>query len=202
MRRLGLILLAAGRSARLGSPKQLLQFEGRSLIRRAVEVSLEADFSPIIVVLGAFSMEISQELDGLPLHIANNDQWQFGMGTSIRAGMDKLLRVERDEQISTEGAALMVGDQPLVTSPLLEELSQTFFAHGGIVASAYSGTLGVPAIFGREFYEELRAFPAEHGAKRLIQKHAGLVRPFPFPEGSVDIDTPQDYAALCARAGV
>lgn len=81
---LGLVILAAGESKRLGEPKQLLSFQGQTLLRRIAEVDLASCYRPIVVVLGAYSQRLRSEVDALPIRIVHNPHWSMGMSTSIK----------------------------------------------------------------------------------------------------------------------
>lgn len=85
------VILAAGASTRMGTPKQLLQWQGRSLLRSIVETAIAADCDPIIIVLGASSDLVQAEISDLPVQVVNNPEWRTGMGSSIRTGIQALL---------------------------------------------------------------------------------------------------------------
>jgi molybdenum cofactor cytidylyltransferase len=189
----GLIILAAGASARLGAPKQLLSFKGETLLRRIVRQSLESVCQPVVVVLGKDAEKFKNHLDKFNVHIACNDEWEKGMGTSIKAGIEKLLEIDRE----TEGAVLTVCDQPFVTSKIINRLAEKFYLNEAlIVASAYSETLGAPALFSRKLFPELTALKGKGGAKEIIARFSNQVVAVDFPEGAFDIDTPEDFRQL------
>ncbi|WPP48606.1 nucleotidyltransferase family protein [Catalinimonas niigatensis] len=188
-----IIILAAGESSRMGEPKQLLQLDGKSLLRHAVEEAVGADIGPVIVVLGAFSDQIVQELHGLPIVKVINSDWQQGMGTSIRKGV---LEVQKNHN-TCQGAVIMLSDQPFANANLLKKLLKIFYSSKKpIVASAYKGILGVPAYFHHLCFVSLTQLEGPIGARKFIQQHAKEVEAVPFPLGAVDIDTPEDYARL------
>lgn len=190
---IGLIILAAGPSTRLGEPKQKLNYGGKSLIRHAVDAALASDCFPTIVVLGAHSETILPEISGKPVHISVHDCWQEGMASSIRDGM----RVLQNKAPQTEGVILMLCDQPFADAALLNQLIQKKQASGkAIVASAYQDTLGVPALFDKTVFPELTALSGEEGAKKIILKDPKSVVTVPFPHGGIDVDTWEDYKKL------
>jgi molybdenum cofactor cytidylyltransferase len=196
MREVGIILLAAGESSRLGQPKQLLPFQGRSLILRAATTALASMCRPVVVVLGANSDRIRSELNHLPVTLVHNPNWQLGLGSSIKAGLEAMSKIGASNATKTDGVLLMVSDQPFITSDFLNKLVQSFSIHGGIVASSYTHTLGVPAIFGKEFHQELLSLSPAQGAKCLIEKNAQRVHTVNCPEAGIDIDTSEDYERL------
>lgn len=189
---IAVVILAAGGSRRLGSPKQLLPYRGKAMLRHVAETALSADFSRVFVVVGAHGDLVRAVLTGLPLEIVANDEWEQGMSTSLRAG---IMAVERWP--ACQAALLAVGDQPLVSAALLQELAQTAGATGKpLVASYYAGTAGVPALFARAFFPSLKSLTGDKGAKAVLQRHAQQMATVPFPQGEIDIDTAEDYRKL------
>jgi molybdenum cofactor cytidylyltransferase len=185
----GLILLAAGASTRMGTAKQLLPYRGCSLVRYMAEVALGSKCQPIVVVLGANADRIKPEIATLPLQIALNDRWSSGMGTSIVAGVQQIGAGQ-----SLDAVIIMLCDQPLVTSFHLNQLIFAYEAtHRPAMASAYANTLGVPALFDRGLFPDLLSLTANVGAKYLIGQYGDRVYPVSFPQGAIDLDTPEDY---------
>lgn len=185
-----IIILAAGASTRMGTPKQLLPYRGRGLLRHIAIEAVASQCYPIVVVLGSQAEQIKPEVNDLDLHIVENQQWAEGMGSSIRAGIAKLAATSQNIQATT----IVLCDQPLVCSHLLDQLVETYYStHSPIVASVYSGTLGVPALFSRDLFAELMMLDAVTGAKQVIGQHIQEVYPVPFPAGAIDLDTPADY---------
>ena len=189
----GLILLAAGGSTRLGHPKQLLPYRGRTLLRHAAETALASLCRPITVVLGAEADRLRPELVGLEVILAENTGWAQGMGSSIRAGLTAL----ETAAPGLAGVVMMLCDQPLITSGALNTLVQTYRDTGhSLVASEYDGTRGVPAFFSRALFPELSALSKAQGAKQIIARHAVATIALPLPTGIWDIDTAADYERL------
>ncbi|MDB6068378.1 MAG: 4-diphosphocytidyl-2C-methyl-D-erythritol synthase [Pedosphaera sp.] len=192
------MILAAGGSTRLGRPKQLLPFRGRSLLRHAAETALESVCRPVVVVLGAKAERLEAELNGLAVKVVNNPEWVSGMGSSIWAGLEAM-GLAGDGEVDTNGVVIMLCDQPLISARRLDELvaAQSVCAKG-IVAAEYGGTTGVPALFSRKYNGELAGLGAAEGAKRIILEHADDVERVYCPEGAIDIDTEADYERLQA----
>ena len=180
---IGAIVLAAGGSSRLGAPKQLLEFHGETLVRRAAKAALESVCDRVVVVVG--SHEMRHEIDDLPVSIVENKNWKSGISSSIRAGL---------EQISSQdGVVITLCDQPFMTAAVLNELISTHRQTGrAIVASTYGTTRGVPAFFAPELFNELASLTKDEGARRIIASHPEKVATVEFPQGAIDIDTPQD----------
>lgn len=161
------IVLAAGASRRLGHPKQLVEYEGETLLARAARIASEV--APAIVVT-------RREFASMVSHAIVNEAPDEGIASSIRLGV-----------AACDGdVLLMLCDQPLITA---EHLRALVDAHAPIAATAYSGTLGVPAYFAKEFREELLALRGDAGAKRVIEAHRELVVGIGFEAGAADIDT-------------
>jgi molybdenum cofactor cytidylyltransferase len=187
------VILAAGGSSRLGRPKQLLPFRGKTLVRRIVDAAVEGGCSPIVVVVGRDKEKIARELEQSNAVIVENVNWNNGMGTSIRSAVQHLI----DTAPNVEAIALLVCDQPFVDSRTIEQLiALREKTKKAIVASSYARTLGVPALFDRSCADELLHLDEGSGAKAVISLNRGRVEEFPFPEGKIDIDTAADYDRL------
>ena len=192
MRNLAAIVLAAGASTRLGQPKQLLELQGKPLVVRACEAVLGAGIKNIIVVVGAHADRVRAILAKQPVHIVENPVWAEGMGASIRAG---IATVAGD----TDGALIALCDQPYFSAQAVEKLLAAWDATDtpdAIVAARYAGRAGVPAIFGRDYFAQLRALAGAEGAKRILSDNARNLRPVDLPELAVDVDTPEDWARI------
>jgi molybdenum cofactor cytidylyltransferase len=178
----------------MGRPKQLLEFDGKPLIRHAAEVALASKCHPIVVVLGSQAHEIRAVLADLNVVIRHNPRWTEGMGTSIQAGVETLTESDID------GLVLALADQPKITPQVLNGLIAIHWATGQpIVASQYANTVGVPVYFSREFFPHLLALKSEQGCKGLILSHADKTIRLECPEAEADIDTPGDYEKFRAR---
>lgn len=189
----GIIILAAGNSSRLGEPKQLLQFQGKSLIRHITEAALEAIGGNVIVVTGSNPQLIKAELESLPCELAFNADWQEGMSGSIKTGIAAL----QSHYPKVKGSILAVSDQPFVSAKTFISLIQIFEkSTKGIVASEYSDSLGTPALFGSSYFPSLLELTGAEGAKKLFKRYADDVSAYAFPQGSIDIDTQEDYNRL------
>jgi molybdenum cofactor cytidylyltransferase len=190
-----IIILAAGASTRMGRPKVLLTYGSRTFLRHAAETAAASICRPILVVLGAYTNQLQSEIDDLPVRSVINERWADGMGSSIQVGIGTLNIYDRADSI--EALVLMLCDQPYVTAAVINDLVTAYHLNGkGIIASEYDCTLGVPALFGREYFAELATMRGAAGAKHIIAAHASDVVPVPFPEGMTDIDTPEDYRQL------
>jgi molybdenum cofactor cytidylyltransferase len=194
---LGAVVLAAGPSSRLGQPKQLLEWEGEPLVRRAARTALDAGLWPVVVVLGARCDEVRAALAGMPLATVHNAAFAEGLAGSIRAGLHRL----RVCAPAVKGAVLLACDQPLVDPAHLGALATAAESAGKpIAASAYAGTLGMPALFAASIFPELLRLQADAGARRVIAREEARVTSVPLAGGELDVDTPDDWARALARA--
>ena len=190
----GLLLLAAGSSSRLARPKQLLPYQGQTLLRHAAEVAAASPCRPLVLVTGALHDELLPEIEGLPFHVVRNDSWADGMGGSIAAGLTEL--ESASEAAKVDAVVVILCDQPLLTDEVIGQLIVQFQATGQpVVASAYAGTQGVPALFSREIFGQLLELRGAAGARELLQQYAHLPT-VDFPGGATDVDTEAQYAAL------
>jgi molybdenum cofactor cytidylyltransferase len=187
------IILAGGKSARLGKAKQQLPYGDKSLLQHAADTAIETGLEPVIVVLGARGDIISESLTGMPVKIVVNSAWEEGMASSIRSGINELLQ----HYPQTDGAIIMVCDQPFVSVGLLDSLLETQHETGKpVVAATYDGITGTPVLFHRKIFFSLMELKGDKGAGKFLGKHPEWVATVTFPEGKLDIDTETDYENL------
>lgn len=187
--KIGAILLAAGGSSRLGRPKQLVEFQGKTLIRRAAEMLVASVCSPVVVVLGAEIARCSDELAGLDISICINENWGDGISSSIKTGLRDLLELQPD----VDAAVIALCDQPFVIDKDLNLLCETFLTAGlPIVAARYGETIGVPALFASEMFDELFSLEGDEGARKLIRRHVDTTSTVEIGRAKFDIDTRDD----------
>lgn len=190
MRAPGIVILAAGGSSRMGTPKQLLSWNGRSLLRYMAEKALQTACRPVIVVLGANAESCRAECTDLPLRAIVNENWPAGLGSSISVGVAALQR----EDPSASGVLFLLVDQPAVTSTWLDLLVAEWSPPDWpIVAADYDGRAGVPAVFDRSYFSALRALPPGEGARSVLAEEAERVRRLPPERPLFDLDTPENY---------
>lgn len=185
-----IIILAAGGSTRLGRAKQLLTYQGKTFLRHAVDTALGADSGEVIVVLGSRKEQLRLELQNVPIREAVNPDWKQGMGSSIIAGMNKI-------PAQSQAVILMLCDQPRLSSAHLRSLISSFEQGGhSIIASAYGGNIGVPALFSSAYFSKLSTLSGHAGAKKILLQAKDSLISIPFPDGVMDVDTEEDYDRL------
>ena len=184
----GVILLAAGSSSRLGRPKQLINYQGKTLIQKAIEAAQYSAADDLVVVLGSNPELIQTGIESKEVPVLVHTRWEEGMSSSMQCGLRYLLETSQVEQV-----ILMLCDQPYVSQELLDQLINLKKASGkGIVACSYAGTVGVPALFDQTYFPELLALQGTEGAKKVILNHQADTFLEDFPLGAVDLDTEED----------
>jgi molybdenum cofactor cytidylyltransferase len=193
MDKTAIVILAAGNSSRLGRPKQLLPYQGKTLLTHIVMEALAALLQPVVVVTGAHEADIRDSLAGQSADIVYNPEWETGMASGIVAGLGKALSIEPHLQ----SVIVAVCDQPYISAELFRALMEKRAASGkGLIACSYSETLGTPVLFDVRYFKELTALSGDEGAKRLLRRYPDDVAAVPFPGGSIDIDTAEDFKRL------
>jgi molybdenum cofactor cytidylyltransferase len=190
---IAIMILAAGASTRMGTPKQLLLYQGRSFLQYTTEIAIASVCQPVVVVVGANSEQIHRQIKHLPVKVVNNLDWVLGMSTSIKSGIELLNNLPQ----KIEAVVITLCDQPFVSPQIINQLVDAYYStKKPIVACEYAGTLGVPALFSQRFFSELAALKETSGAKKVINHNLKEVFSIPFPLGDIDIDTPKDYEQL------
>lgn len=191
--RFGAVILAAGASTRMGTPKQLLPLDGQPLLSRVVEAALASAAWPVVVVLGANAELIRPVLARHPILIVENPAWAEGMAASIRTGVTTLRQFSR----ALDAAIVTLCDQPAFSADVIAQLVATQHATGrSIVAAHYAGRNGAPALFLREHFATLTSLTGEEGARSLLNGDTTAVATVDLPQLAQDLDTPAHYAAV------
>jgi molybdenum cofactor cytidylyltransferase len=189
--KLSILILAAGNSSRLGRPKQLVEFEGKTLIERITETALSVS-EDVLIVLGGNAELIFPKLEGFKNTISNvfNPDWKEGIGSSIRFGVEKL-------EAKSDLILILLSDQPFISKVLLQNMLQTYAnSQNPIVACVYNNTLGVPILFDKSVFSELLKLSGDKGAKSFLHLYKNRISTIDFPEGIIDIDTLEDVKNL------
>jgi molybdenum cofactor cytidylyltransferase len=177
----------------MGRPKQLLPYNGKSLLEHTVDTANETDANPVIVVLGANAALLEKEIDEKNVRIIENIEWKEGMASSVRCGITTLLHIAP----AADAVIIMVCDQPFVSSTLLNDLIATQKNTGkAIVTSQYETAIGPPALFHRSIFPELMKLKGDAGARKIMEQRSNDVATVLFKKGDIDIDTEADYKSL------
>lgn len=192
--RLAGLVLAAGGSARLGEPKQLIDWRGESLVVHAVKGALAACGAGVCVVTGGAAAQVEAEVSALAVVTVRNPDWEQGMASTLQHGFAAL-----DKQL-VEGVLVLLCDQPLIGSEDIEQLQLLWMkATDEPVASRYNGTVGVPAIFPVSMGKDFEGLRGDGGAKSLLERIPGH-RLIEMPDAGFDVDTPDDLLNLRRRS--
>lgn len=195
--KIGGILLAAGGSSRLGRPKQFLEFEDKTLLRRAAEAMNASICDPFVVVVGAEKKRAEAELADLRLRVCCNQDWRSGMSSSIKVGLEELLLI----QPKIDAVVITLCDQPFVDAGTINRLAQTFReTRKRVVAAKYGEIVGVPALFSREIFEALSKLEGDKGARDLIRDPNASIATIEERAAAIDIDTIDDLGSLGAES--
>ena len=187
------VLLAAGKSRRMGRPKLMMEYHGKTFLNHAVEAIRASGMEDAVVVTGYEHLVLENELKKLKMDFVYNDKWEDGMSSSVRSGLNYV----RTKWLEKEYVILMVADQPYISGKILQQLLDKAIDSGKLmVASVYSGAVGTPALFHREMFGSLEELSGDQGAKKVIIENESDTATVDFPAGSVDIDTPSDYEKL------
>lgn len=191
------VVLAAGRSSRLGTPKQLLPFKGRPVLAAVVEALLQSPVDRVTVVLGDRAVEVAGALEGLAVEVVINSRHHLGQSESLKAGLQALGG-------RVEAALFALGDQPLVKPGTIRLLVENYRAGGGIVAPFFRGKRGNPVLFGRQFFAGMMSLDGDLGAREIIARNPGSLCRVEVDDPGVvlDIDTWEDYRRLLAMVAV
>ncbi len=189
------VILAAGAAVRMGHPKQLLDWQGEPLVRRAARTALEAGLSPVVVVGGAYQAELESALAGLNLRVVNNPDWREGQSSSVRAGLLGL-------PAQTGGAVFLLADQPFASAGLIEALIRCHAETQCPAAAPVSGGRRAnPVLFDRCTFDDLSALRGEAGGRQILGKWGFQAVDWPDERILLDIDDPEDYRRAVEAAG-
>lgn len=181
-----ILVLAAGGSRRFGALKQLVELQGNSLLRRAVECAMTAVHERVLVIIGVKARKLERELRDYNIQVVENLNWENGIASSIRAGINALPG-------NCNGALILFCDQPFVKASHLRELIGMWNRdQSKIVCSRYSHTYGVPAIIPRKYFTEMMKLTGDKGAKSILLEHRENMVSVELPEAEFDIDTQSD----------
>ena len=188
------IVLAAGLGSRMGRNKMLIDLQGRSVVRRAVETATAARLSPVLVVMGHEHERVEADLNGLLYSKVINPDYAQGMNTSLRAG---IAAVPDD----CAGALVMLADMPLVDARMLTDLCTAFRnKQSPLVVSTYDGVVAPPIVYGRALFAELLSLRAEDCGKRVVKAHRAEALELAWPASALtDLDLPADVDRVLAE---
>jgi len=190
------VILAAGRSARLGKdrPKQLLVLDGEVLVRRVARTALGSRLAEVLVVVGYEAGAVRRALAGLEVAVIESPEHARGQSSSVRAGL-------RCVASRASAAMFIPADQPLVSARLIDRLIAAYGTSGKRIAvPTWAGRRGAPVVFDRSLFHELEALRGDTGGRAVLPRYAESIIEVPVDDPSelADVDTEDDYRRLVA----
>lgn len=190
---IAVVVLAAGGSTRLGRPKQLVEFKGKTLLERTMDNVDNLGFQTKILVLGANLEDIQEKIDAEGYNVVINEGWEQGMASSIKIGLEAALSIEN----GLDHVLFVVSDQPFLELENLHKLVHTQLTQKPMATySQYGNDIGVPAIFGKEAFPLLLQLEGDEGAKKLMHLEGFDFCTETFKKGGFDVDTEEDVQQL------
>ena len=191
MQKTAILILAAGNSSRMGKTKQLLPYKNATLLEWAIEQAQKSVVKNVFCVLGANKEVIEKQLTSNIVEIIYNPNYKDGLSTSIVKGIEFL------QEHNFDSALIMLADQPHVTSEYLNSLIEASKNNPSkLIASNYQGSVGVPAIFPKNYFNDLLDLKGDKGAKNFLLQQNNNVIKVNSTQNLLDIDTPEDYQHL------
>lgn len=195
---IGAVVLAAGSSFRMGSPKALLNIGERTFVEHVVHVLRSTGVEQVVIVLGHDASRIKHTLTWFGGRTVINDEWGRGQLSSMIAGLNAF------EEPVPQGVLFWPVDHPLVSPDLIRELLEAFRGSGkSIIVPAHEGRRGHPVIFGARLYDELRHADTRIGAREVVRRHPEDIHVVETDDAGVlvNIDTPGDYSTYVPSGG-
>ena len=195
-RQIAAVILAAGRSARMGRNKMCETLAGKALVRHVAEAALQSQSAPVVVVTGHERERVDAVLDGLDVSFAFNPEFATGMAGSLKCGLAAL-------PAESAAAVILLGDMPFVGSSLIDQLVEAFDRHPTVAAVVpdFAGVWGNPVLLGRRLFGEIAQLNGDHGARKILEAHRDAVFALTVEDDAVtiDIDTPEALRGAALR---
>jgi molybdenum cofactor cytidylyltransferase len=190
------IILAAGRSSRMGSHKLLLPYKGRPIVNWVLVAACASQTDPVIIVLGHEAQQVDAALQAERWFLAIHNPWYAdGMSTSLRIGLAATPK-------NADGAIILLGDQPLITPEIIDAMiAESARDPDVIIAASYQGRRGNPVLFPRQYFGELEAITGDEGGRSVLARHPEQVRLVEIDDAlaGLDVDTPEEYQTLVSE---
>jgi len=193
--KIAILILAAGASSRMGSPKQLLKWGNSTLLNHSIKQAVNSKANHVFVVLGAHYNAINKTIHNQNITLLPYNDWKLGMGNSIAFGIKNIISLNFDSVL------IMLVDQPLVNTEYVNKLIKASIStNKPITATSYPTGVGVPAIFNKQYFNKLADITGEKGAKNLIEQELEKVNLITPKTPLEDIDTPEAYKLAISKS--
>ncbi|MEL4306644.1 nucleotidyltransferase family protein [Joostella sp. CR20] len=187
MNNIAILILSAGASSRMGTPKQLLPWGDLTLLEHAIATANASTSVETFVVLGAHADEIQQQI-AINATVLFHKNWKLGIGSSLAFGISQLANK------SFDAVLIMLADQPFVSTEYINELLLCFQTSAEkIIASKFHENIGVPAVFSSEYFNDLKNLKGDVGAKKIIKSNLEDVKTVDGNAVVMDVDTVEMY---------
>ncbi len=187
------LLLAAGRSSRMGGNKLVMEWRGKALVAHVADQALTAGFDPVVVVTGHQADAVRRAVAGRPVAWIHNALYGQGMAASLKAGIEAL-------PPAVEAVLVCLGDMPRVEARHMQAIARAYDPSAGrtICVPIFDGQRGNPVLFGRRYFAEMQSLEGDRGARSLLAGHADHVHEVPMADDAVlaDVDTPDSFVRL------
>jgi molybdenum cofactor cytidylyltransferase len=190
--RIAAMILAAGRSSRMGPRNKLLEpIGGEPMVRRVAAIAIGSGAEPIVVVTGYEAASVGAALQGLGVTVILNSYYADGLSTSLRAGLSAL-------PPGIDGALILLGDMPEVEASVLSALMTSFTGESAICVPMRHGRKGNPVLWGNRYFPEMMELTGDFGAKPLMARHEAQIIEVEVATDSIfhDVDAPEDLARI------
>ena len=193
MSKVSIAILAAGKASRMGKPKQLLPYKKTTLLGHTIQIANASAANDSFCVIGAHANLLLKSFEKAPARLIINPNWALGLSSSIAAAVAHVDTTDPE----TEAILIILADQPRVLSSYLDHMIAQHKSHPNhVIASAYSDSLGVPALFPKEYWQDLLQLEGDKGAKMYLNARKEHVIALDAAALLSDIDTPEDYQQL------
>ena len=180
----------------MGQPKQLLSYQGETLISYVAKCAIASSANLVITILGANAEQIEKNISSFPVTILKNHVWNEGISSSIRCGISYVEKYFSE----IKAVIFLTCDQPFISSDFIDKIIDCYDADSQpIIASKYATTIGIPVLFPRILFPEIMQLKGDRGAKKIIERYRDRVQTIKFTRGEIDLDTFQDYQSFLVQ---
>lgn len=203
MCKIGAVILAAGKSVRMGKPKLLLPYKGNPLFTYPLKLALHQQLQPIVCVTGRYHVQMKEiiEFEKMNITLTYNPFFESGLSSSLKAGIHTM----KDQ---VDGAMIFLGDQPLIPNEVVQKIHEEFKKEKKkgikIIRPLFGNRFGHPILFDRSLFPEFNKLQGDEGGKSILKHHQASLKLLQFAneDWGIDIDTQEEYETLLKRTEV